>query len=242
MSIIAKNDRLIDSKTNEYNLTLAQVSDRLYREAVEAGTGSAPTFGSSTEEAEVEAFGYFKVHPTPRPVGDWYEVTPVKSEEDGKYHQTWKEVIPEPVNEEAVYEATRQERIAKVKEITAAAQEQGCPIDFGEQHGVLHVQMRPSNDSTHILVLRVEADEAVAAGVPEQVHILRTTENINVELMAQEVISVSKVYSKQYKQVMGWNWNLVDALRAAVFPEPLVEVPGEIGLQPLKYDSEIVAG
>lgn len=234
MSTIKKTDRLIDPATGEYNLTLANVAERMYKKAVEAGEGCTPTFGDEADEAEVEGFGYFKVYPTPRPVGDSYEVTPV-ADASGKYQQTWKEVVAAVVDPEVAYELERQEKITKVKTVTEAAQEQGCPIDFGEGIGVLHVQMR-TQDPGHITVLRIEADEAIAAGKADEVMILRTTENVNVELMAQELVTVSKVYSKQYKTMMGWNWSIVDALRAATYPEPLVDVPDNIPFEPLAHD------
>lgn len=219
------SDRCIDLVLGDWNLSLQDIQDRIFLRAREDGVGSV-SFGGQVSSKYLNFMGFSKVFPVPYPGGDHYEVAPVKAE-DGRYYQTWVERIPSEEELRQNYENARQTALNTIRDIRRRYQTNGIAVNFGGEQGVLHVQTR-TEDRLNLLELENEAKDLVAAGQAETILVLRTGENINVEIMAGDYVKLSRAVAEKNRQVMAWGWNHSDAVRVAEFPTPLPEVPGTI--------------
>lgn len=179
------------------------------------------SFGSGADEAFFKAMGYGVVHLTQRPEGDVVEETnPVLK--DGKYSQNWE---ARSFNEQelgAQLLQTKETMLTAVDNLLKQKFEIGMAEDFDGT--TLHVQMRDA-DRVNIIGLRIAAESAIAAGQSDQLFELRTWENINVSLPAEDFVALTWKYMAAYSAAMKASWELKDAIKVAETAEELPVLP-----------------
>lgn len=208
---ISKNAQFIVKKTGEYPLSLQEVR----------GRHKNISFGEGASAAFYDALGYAIVQRTPRPAGDVvHEASP--SKKDGQYFQEW--VVREYSDEEreARLEMTKHEMLREVENLLTNYLSRGMAKEF--EVGELHIQMRV-DDRVNIAGLKQAAEFAIATGMADKIFTLRTWENVNVELMADDMLKLAREYMDDYTRVMSLSWTLKDAIRVATTVSELPTLP-----------------
>lgn len=212
-SVLIKLDGLV------YPLTLAQVR------ALEPDT----SFAAEPSEEALAEFGYALVHPQERPAGDVVtEGTPVL--EGGQWNQVWQARAYTPEELEAELSSRRRVISSQMDALRESKLAEGFPYDFGAEYGVQHVQLR-SEDIVNLLCLRMGAEEYVAAGAPDSVMELRTREDNEIDVMASDMLSITRVALLYGMKVYKAAWAVKNQAKAATTIAALPEVPAELTIE-----------
>lgn len=176
---------------------------------------------SASEESDLSAFGLPTIIVTPKP-GDGYTLGEPE-EIGGVLHTTWVEPPPPPLEDlksekQAALAAEYQSRV------------QSYPHDFGAPHGVLHLQLRGTDDQANWLTLQAKAMNLIAAGQGDaEVLAIRTEENITVPVTANVAAQVMDALSSFGGATLAHKWALKDAINAAEDEQALEAIDIEAG-------------
>lgn len=119
--------------------------------------------------------------------------------------------VPEPAELEAL-------KAEKKSALAAEYQQriQSFPWDFGAPHGVLHLQLRGTDDQANWLTLQAKAMNLIAAGQGDaEVLAIRTEENITVPVTANVAAQIMDALSSFGGNMKAHQWALKDAINAA---------------------------
>lgn len=206
---INQSTRFIVIATGEFPLTLAEI--RLRHPNI--------SYGTSADEVFFKALGYSVIQPTEKPTGDVVTEAPPLLQ-DGVYIQQWtaRAFTDEEMNAQV---ATRVMEInVDVDRALTAALEKGVAFDFGDI-GTLHIQMR-AEDRINISGLKQAAEYAIQNGLPDKVFRIRTYENVVVEVMAVDLVSMAWTYLDSFSALMEKAWKIKDDAKVA---QTLAELP-----------------
>lgn len=107
---------------------------------------------------------------------------------------------------------------AKIIDLAAEYQSrvQSFPWDFGAPFGVLHLQLRGTDDQANWLTLQAKAMNHISAGQGDaEVLAIRTEENITVPVTANVAAQVMDALSSFGGNMKAHQWALKDAINAA---------------------------
>lgn len=93
--------------------------------------------------------------------------------------------------------------------------------DFGAPHGVLGLQLRDADDKANWLTLKDTARDLIAAGQGAALLPLRTTENVVLQLSAEQIVAVLGSMAAHGASVLAASWAHKDAIRALATVEPV---------------------
>lgn len=206
---INQSTRFIVIATGEFPLTLAEI--RLRHPNI--------SYGTSADEVFFKALGYSVIQPTEKPTGDVVTEAPPLLQ-DGVYIQQWtaRAFTDEEMNAQV---ATRVMEInVDVDRALTAALEKGVAFDFGDI-GTLHIQMR-AEDRINISGLKQAAEYAIQNGLPDKVFRIRTYENVVVEVMAVDLVSMAWTYLDSFSALMEKAWKIKDDAKVA---QTMAELP-----------------
>lgn len=226
--IAGPSDRFIDLRTMRYGLFVSDMQDIILNRSYTTQEGSV-SFGTIINSEFLVKRDFAKMFLTDQPAGRWYEITP-KQAEDGRWYQTWEEYIPSQEEINSQYEVDRRACYDEIKATLGRYMDGGVQVDFGGETGVLHLQIRDT-DRINMLGLKDEADDLVKDGKGDEVLILRTSENINVEIMAEDFVKLTRGYRNVYKAMMAWSWNWSDQVRVLQVGDAFPEIPATIDLE-----------
>lgn len=206
---INQSTRFIVIATGEFPLTLAEI--RLRHPNI--------SYGTSADEVFFKALGYGVIQPAEKPAGDVVTEAPPLLQ-DGVYIQQWtaRAFTDEEMNAQV---ATRVMEInVDVDRALTAALEKGVAFDFGDI-GTLHIQMR-AEDRINISGLKQAAENAIQNGLPDKVFRIRTYENVVVEVMAVDLVSMAWTYLDSFSALMEKAWKIKDDAKVA---QTMAELP-----------------
>lgn len=226
---LGQHDRFIDLRTKRYGLSVTNMQDIIFMRSFTTLEGPV-SFGTHITSQFLVTRDFAKMFLTEAPGPDWFEVTPTQNEEDGRWYQTWEKYIPTPEEVAAEFEGRRQATYLKIKETLVNRKEGGVAVDFGPTYGVLHLQIRDT-DRINMLGLKDEADDLIRDNKANDVMIVRTSENINVEITAYDFVNLSRGYREIYKAMMAWSWHWSDQVRLKEIGDEFPEIPTSIELE-----------
>ena len=93
--------------------------------------------------------------------------------------------------------------------------------DFGDPHGVLHLQLRDNDDRTNWLTLDGTCTKLIMAGLGDTILPLRTRENVILTLPAATVSGVLSAMAQYGAAVMSASWALKDVIKVSDDPEAI---------------------
>jgi len=160
---------------------------------------------SVSDGADISEFGFPTVEEVERPYQGAVEAED-EEYEPGKWRMTWLPPTLDALKAEkqSALSAEYQQRI------------QSFPWDFGAPHGVLHLQLRGTDDQANWLTLQAKAMSLIAAGQGDaEVLAIRTEENITVPVTANAAAQIMDALSSFGGNMKAHHWALKDAINAA---------------------------
>lgn len=181
------------------------------------------SFSNQPTEEFLASLGYAPVNRNVQPAVAVNQVVEERAPVlvDGVWQQVWVGRDMTDAEEAAKLAISQSELSNQVERLRIEAFQKGFPYDFGGEHGELGVQCRDI-DKTNLLGLRTVADAFVEAGQPDAPMVFRTAENINVELMAADMVSVTNAAFQFANKVYAASWSLKDQIDKA---KQLLELP-----------------
>lgn len=180
-------------------------------------------WGSDITESMIAVLGYFVVKPTVPPQADVVtEVEPVLV--DGVWIQQWEGrpyTTEELVKQLNIVKLELSETIDAIRNDVLAI---GVPFNFGttEAPDVEHVQVR-------------DGDRANQAGMaaqllrqPDQQQAFRTYQDNIKQLSPEQVSALTDAAYNGYLSILGYFWNLKDAIKNAKAQDELPEIPTSV--------------
>jgi hypothetical protein len=202
---------LIELESGGYPVTLGAIFSKY----------SDRSFPQSPLLHDLEALGYAKVEPTPRPEGAVVtEGKPV--EEDGVWKRVW--VARDWNDEEKATQLAAQKEQANQKILQVRNDDFEMGLEFSFQDTSFHAQLR-DGDRINLMFLNDQAKERLAAG-SDETEPFRSYENISYELPPQELLDLTYAALAAYKAILRNSWAIKDQVDRATTVAELPEIPG----------------
>lgn len=131
---------------------------------------------------------------------------------------------------EQKFDNKKEAKVADLNAYGAQVQNYGFAYDFGPEYGVLHLQLRNSDDKVNWAIARTQMEDAIAAGYGDMpVASIHTDENITVMVKPTEGLQVLRALSDWGLHLMQVSWAKKAEIRAAENERDLQAVDIEEG-------------
>lgn len=215
MTTVNNNTRLICVETGEYPIFLGEMGKRM--------VGS---FGPTVESEVLEELGYCVVHEVTIPAEGIVTEGPPECVK-GKWERVWISTPhgPDYIAEEL--ENAKRQKLAEIQMLRNKDFAKGFPYKFNGYDEQLHVQIG-GVDRINILAFRVLAKEAIEQGNEDWMIEFRVYEDIEVPLLAQEMIDLGDTAALRIQQGYKTTWIFKDQVAKAKSVAELPELPATI--------------